>query len=583
MQKNIFVVILTFNILATVSAVANPVTLFVQQCLQYEPSLTALDSSKSPAYQALQFDQLTLGFNNFNDRLNYYRDLVTPSQRENLLMCQLHLADELTKLINQPQLLPTIQTLKKSQAPFSQLGHKLEALKHSQLDINTKSKLHNAQATIRRNLDNSDAKLVFNDPKCNITNNENGTTTDLDMSLAKYLLVQSDEGCRKVTWQAYQARAMKKNKQPLETIKRIKAQSQITNSGIQTTIIDSLLSEQHLSTFLNSQTKNINLAPWNIGQALAQQSSAPYLGPKDSFQLLKDVFELLGELNLQFELIPSERENKLSHSDINSNNISTIKKLPTQRTYRVWHNNRLVGELFIHESNKTSSHIIRQPIIGQQFSQASLTFPEEITNRRQANKIVKSISQSVVGMSRGSQFYIYNKLGISNDNYLLGYYWLTEFIENQIPYLALSDREQLAKAYKKQLRLFRSKLALQFWGGNRYHSDVETALNSHYESINQSFAASFNQQWAEAHTMIYSFNGIANEGIEYYHPLWQQTLVSLINNGANASITNNQVFEIFVVNEKNLDLSQQLAIILSPPNDPQSIIRRALNVGNSQI
>ncbi|MDO6620197.1 hypothetical protein [Shewanella sp. 6_MG-2023] len=601
MPKSISVVILTFSLLATAQAVANPLQLFVQQCLQYKPSLASLDLKQTTPYQTLQFEQLTLGFNNFNDRLNYYRHLATHNQREGLLMCQLHLADELSALLTAPQLSSFIAELEDSHMPYSLLANKINAITLAQLDIDTKSQLHNAQATIRRNLSNSNLKLVFNNAQCQLDTNRDDTNSAFEISLAKYLLLQPDEQCRKTTWQAYQARAKSKNQQLLATIKTIKQQVSAPEPSIASAEAQSaplqatqslstkpLLTNQLLLSFLESQTNNINTAPWNIGKTLSQIKNTPYLGPKNSSDLFQQVVDVLTPLGLEFEAIPLQVQADMSSTNETNTTASTGNGTATVNepsepitTYRLWHQQRLVGELYIHTSKHSMANIIRYPVIGQQFAQASVVFPKYLSNRRQAMQLVKSLSEAITAMPRGSQFYLVNKLGVSTDNYLLGYYWLSSHLQHQLAYLTPSAREQFAESYRQQLRVFRSKVAWYYLNSEQQGDDINNQqLNS---AINQAFQASFNQQWPDAKNMAYSFNGIANEGLDYYHPLWQQNLVNLINTDTNASITNRQVFDILVVNEDNLSLIQQMSIILNPPTDPSSIIRRAFNVGNSKI
>ncbi|MFS1438840.1 hypothetical protein [Shewanella sp. 10N.286.48.A6] len=601
MPKSISVVILTFSLLATAQAVANPLQLFVQQCLQYKPSLASLDLKQTTPYQTLQFEQLTLGFNNFNDRLNYYRHLATHNQREGLLMCQLHLADELSALLTAPQLSSFIAELEDSHMPYSLLANKINAITLAQLDIDTKSQLHNAQATIRRNLSNSNLKLVFNNAQCQLDTNRDDTNSAFEISLAKYLLLQPDEQCRKTTWQAYQARAKSKNQQLLATIKTIKQQVSAPEPSIASAEAQSaplqatqslstkpLLTNQLLLSFLESQTNNINTAPWNIGKTLSQIKNTPYLGPKNSSDLFQQVVDVLTPLGLEFEAIPLQVQADMSSTNETNTIASTGNGTATVNepsepitTYRLWHQQRLVGELYIHTSKHSMANIIRYPVIGQQFAQASVVFPKYLSNRRQAMQLVKSLSEAITAMTRGSQFYLVNKLGVSTDNYLLGYYWLSSHLQHQLAYLTPSAREQFAESYRQQLRVFRSKVAWYYLNSEQQGDDINNQQPN--SAINQAFQASFNQQWPDAKNMAYSFNGIANEGLDYYHPLWQQNLVNLINTDTNASITNRQVFDILVVNEDNLSLIQQMSIILNPPTDPSSIIRRAFNVGNSKI
>ncbi|GIU52865.1 hypothetical protein [Shewanella sp. KT0246] len=593
MQKNIFVVILTFSLLATAPAVANPLNLFIQQCLRYQPSLVELDLNQPVAKQAVQFEQLTLGFNNFNDRLNYYRDLAANSQRESILMCQLHLADELQVLLKDPTLEHFIDNLSQAQPPYSSLAAKLKSIQSRQLDITSKSKLHNAQATIRRNLSNNHVELVFNDKKCQLTspafehsqedttrnndnhdNNNSVNTTakyNLDVSLAKYLILQPNEQCRKSAWLAYQSRAKYKNAVSLDIIKQIKQPTAAQH--LDTHFLDS----DALINYLQQITTNINIAPWNIGQHLASLPHEKYTGFTSANDIIAQAFQQLEEVGIRFEILSvaaitqqqDRFEQKREETQLSSE--KTINQLAENQIYRVWHQQRLLGELFVTPAMKTSAHIIRYPVIGHQFAQASISYVKKISNRRQANQLIDAVTETIAGLARGNKFYLNNKQGLA-DNHSLGQLWLAQYLRQHLK-LDLSEREQAAIDYRQQLRVFRSKVILDFY------------LNEH---INQqplaiSFEQSFNQEWQGAQELAFSFNGIANEGIDYYLPLWHQSLVRIIFEASKPTVTKRQVFDIFVVNEENLTLNEQMIIILTPPNDPSSIIRRAFNVGHSQI
>ncbi len=578
MLKKIFAATLTFSLLATAPAVANPLNLFIQQCLRYQPSLSELDLTRSVSQQAVQFEQLTLGLNNINDRLNYYRDLAINSQRESILMCQLHLADELQTLLLEPKLDQLIMNLSQSQPPYSSLAETLTKVKQRQLDINTKSQLHNAQATIRRNLTNQHIAMVFNDKTCQLptqTSHNSDTPTansmlkttkpNLDVSLAKYLMSQPNEQCRKNAWLAYQSRAKDKNAASLDIIKQL----------LQATAFESLntqiLNVALLNEYLQQQTSNINLAPWNIGQHLASLPHQPYSGPLSANEIFTRVFTQLENLGIRIEAL-----NLSDITDTKTVETSDTKRINTKDgvkniIYRVWHQQRLLGELFVSPTGQTNAHVIRYPVIGHQFAQASISYSEAISNKRQANKLINAIAEAVTGLARGNKFYLINKQGKFADNHLLGQYWLSAYLRQQNDSV-LSQREQVVQAYRRQLRVIRSKVIIDFY------------LNepSKQQQLSMAFKDSFNQEWQYATDLAFSFNGIANEGVNYYLPLWHQSLVSMIFESSKSSVTERQVFDILVVNEDNLPLMEQMFIILTPPNDPSSLIRRAFNAGHSQ-
>ncbi|OBT11644.1 hypothetical protein A9267_03210 [Shewanella sp. UCD-FRSSP16_17] len=597
--------------MATAPAVASPLNLFIQQCLQFKPTLSQLDTQASASTQAVQFEQLTLGFNNINDRLNYYRDLAQDNQRESILMCQLHLADELQAMLNSPNLTKLISKLDNDEPTYAKLSLRLATLKATQLDINLKSQLHNAQATIRRNLQSQHLSMVFNQSGCELPQPINSATAgiksketlglsnvetnarnkkDFDISLAKYLILQPDEQCRKSAWIAYQTRAKDKNKTPLAAVKTIKMASNAAKPSIYSAqYYDSNLTSAQITRFLNSRTNNINVAPWNIGQYLATLPHQAYQGTTSALTLIEQSMDVLSDFGVTFDVIKPyahKLDNNLSSQQTNNVNVtgtdtdtdtdtdteSLTLNANQNTTIRVWHNKRLLGELFIHPSEKTATHIIRYPVIGHQFAQVSISYREKIKNRRQALSVIDAIAQAISGLARGSQFYLNNKFGASADHHQLGQHWLSQYIQLRVPHLQASAREQAASVYQQQLRVFRSQLIMQFYSTS--HLDTARLHNTFYNS--------FNSHWYEAADLTYSFNGIANEGIEYYLPLWYQALVNVIIHSRKSSVTARQVFEIFIVNEDNLILSEQLAIILAPPTDISSIIRRTINDGNSK-
>lgn len=122
MRKSIFAISLYFslNVFATGQAVADPLALFIEQCLSFNsrqliPIPTAWkkanlskELTNLPSQQILDFSQGLLVLNNLNDRNQYYRTLLqrSPSTtvdndlQQGLLFCQIHLADELNHLLS---------------------------------------------------------------------------------------------------------------------------------------------------------------------------------------------------------------------------------------------------------------------------------------------------------------------------------------------------------------------------------------------------------------------------------------------------------------------------------------------------
>ena len=68
---------------------------------------------------------------------------------------------------------------------------------------------HTAQASVNQALSQRQFIMQFNQQDCVLTNtlNEEPINTNIDIRLAKYLIHQPIEQCRKQAWLAYQIRA----------------------------------------------------------------------------------------------------------------------------------------------------------------------------------------------------------------------------------------------------------------------------------------------------------------------------------------------------------------------------------------
>lgn len=176
MQKSILTASLFGWCLSTLGAAyaaPSPVPLLVEQCLR-QPNIdlagafasyarTRNLSALTLADKVLVLEQQTIGLNNVNDRLTYYRGLpLSGDERQGLLQCQLRLADTLSHLLNQAEFsqlaFELTQAASENDDAANQeqvlLGEQLTALLRQHLSIMDKAKLHTAQASIRQGLGN---------------------------------------------------------------------------------------------------------------------------------------------------------------------------------------------------------------------------------------------------------------------------------------------------------------------------------------------------------------------------------------------------------------------------------------------
>ncbi|AZG36057.1 MULTISPECIES: hypothetical protein [Shewanella] len=599
MLKSIFVATLFFNLLATSNAVAGPLALFIEQCLQYQPDLgqDSLVTFQSFEQQAVEFEKRTIALNNINDRIQYYRPFANDNlSRQGLLWCQLHLADEFYALATAPKTQSLIDQLQHLAPPYNQFAQRLVAIKRSQWTLIKKSKLHSAQASINQALSSRQFTLQFNQQDCVLTNAANTdeaikheSTTNIDISIAKYLIKQPNELCRKQAWLAYQVRTKDQQAPALALIHQLQQQHamlQEYGNTAQAQLSSHGLTPLLLAQFLAEQTTNLNIAPWNIAQALGRASKSSNMDTVTANAFLQQILQSLKPLDLKFELIIVE---KSTIDKDPSTDDSQHRALSDTQIIRVWHQQRLLGEIFTYPPGKlqpgvnVDGQLIKQTVVGHQFGQYVLSFPQQLTRTTQQHELINALSQAIVSLAQGGQFYFLNHRGQNSDAHAIATQWLVHYIKQQLSLPLQSERSELAANYQKQLWVFRAKVALAFY---QYEGDLKRTDQDIWLAYNQQlsdkFEQSFGQPWPNATDAIYSYQAIANEGINHYLPLWQTALAQLVIAQTPPTISTRDIFNLLVVNETDLTLNDKLEQLIGPPIDPHSLIRRFKHAGTTQ-
>ncbi len=588
MLKSISLVILSFSLCATASAVANPLALFVEQCLQYQPKLTYLsqNSSLTAAQQAVEFEKNTLALNNINDRIQYYRPFATESiSKQGLLWCQLHLADELNALTQAEETQKLIDVLQHQPSPYKQLSGRLLTIKQNQWDVEQKSKLHSAQASVNQALSQRELHMQFNHKQCVLPQSTTQIDTDnIDIHIAQYLIKQADENCRKQAWFAYQTRAKHKIKSALSYIHQLQQQRALTQ-GYQNTAEAVLASHginpNLLSQFLTDQTEQLDTAPWNIARALSQTVKPEPIAAVSAQAYLLQLLTKLAPLGLSVELLTDNTQTE-TPVDTQSNDDAQ----PVINIIRLWHKQRLLGELYTYPlaqdtlSQGIDAQLIKQTVIGHQFGQYSITYPNTLNTQKQQIKLIDALSQAIVSLSQGSQYYLLSNKTQNSQQHAIASLWLSHYLRSTQAFSPISTREQLALQYQTQMRVFRAKVALSFYQFTGEIDDTEWL--SRNPSLSDEFANSFGQPWPQATDVIYSYQAIANQGISYYLPLWQQALIQLITQQGNDRLSNPAIFDLLVINEAYLPINDQLEQLIGLPVDPHSLIWRFKHAGTMQ-
>ncbi|GGB48906.1 hypothetical protein [Shewanella inventionis] len=592
MLKSISLVILSFSLLATANAVANPLALFVEQCLQYSPNLSALaqQSPDKAAINAVEFEKQTLALNNINDRIQYYRPFANDNlSKQGLLWCQLHLADELYALNTSNNTQQLIESMHLLESPYNQLAQRLENIQQTQWDLIEKSKLHSAQATVDQALSTRQLQIKFNSTECELTpqthdhTQEQSQQSNINIHIAKYLHQQTNEQCRQKAWFAYQLRAKSKVHSALNVIHQLhqqRAQDKGYNNAAQLMLANSQLSPTNLKEFLDTQTASFSVAPWNLAQALSRTEKSPTITPVATKDYLARLLSQLSVFGIHTDLI---KDSAIQTAELTQN---TGEQKQHTQILRIWHHQRLLGEIYTypHTSQEQQLHVkgqlIRQSVIGHQFGQYALSFPIQLTQQKQQKQLIDELSQAIVSLSQGGQFYLLTHKTQNQQHHAIASMWLSHYLTQFQHFAPPSEREKLIQNYQTQMRVFKSKVALAFYQHSRSINDLEWLTLK--DDLSLAFTQGFGQPWPNATDTIYSFQAIANQGISYYLPLWQDAVAKLIINQASSTFSAVEIFNILVVNEAYLSFNDQLEQLIGAPIDPHSLIWRIKHVATAQ-
>ena len=548
-------IVLTSLVNTAANAAVSPIPLLVEQCLRFDFPTLAIDPSLDSKTNAITLERQLIGFFNINDRIKYYRHFpLSYADREQLLQCQLYLADELAIYLNSVPFQSLQFSFAKNQQPqISALLTRINYLSNNSMSPTHKAQLHTAQAAFKQEISSQALSLNITDSSCQIS--EPGTASaprDFNGTLASYLIKQDDEQCRKRVWQAYQSRASGKNKLALTTIEQLRQQQAIqagfANYSEYRLQRQMLHSPKLVEQFLLSQTDNIAIAPWNIGSELANAPSTK-VSKINSIQWLVLLEKELLAFEIRFDWI----NNKI---------------------IRVWHRNRLLGDIYLSESNKIAVKPIRQLVVGQQFGQIELSFPTELAKYQQQKQAIKAISTAITKLAKGQQFYLLNTISQTDDSSNLDALWLQHWLADRLlPQPMDGSREAILQLYSKQLYVFRAKIAVNLYKARQLKNQFDP---------HQQFYLSFGKFWDKTEDAPYTFSAIVYQGPLYYQKLWQQEIAEYIYQSTKNCQDQAVVFDTLVVNEASNSIETVLNMLLGSPVTADSLIKRIQHAFDAQ-
>ena len=548
-------IVLTSLVNTAAYAAVSPIPLLVEQCLRFDFPTLAIDPNLDSKTNAITLERQLIGFFNINDRIKYYRHFpLSYADRELLLQCQLYLADELALYLDSVPFQSIQFSLAKNQQPqISALLTRINHLSNSSMPPKLKAQLHTAQAAFKQEISSQALSLNISDSSCQISKPSTvPVIKNFNGSLASYLIKQEDEQCRKRVWQAYQARASGKNMLALATIRQLR-QQQAMQAGF-ASYSEYLLQRQMLHSpelveqFLMTQTNNIAIAPWNIGNELANAPPTK-VSSMDSTKWLFAVEKELLALEVRFDWI-------------------------NNKTVRLWHRNRLLGDIYLSESQKVAVKPIRQLVVGQQFGQIELSLPAELAKYKQQKQAVKAISTAIKKLAKGQQFYLLNTISQTDDTSNLDALWLENWLTDRLlPQVIDGSRESVLQRYAEQLNVFRAKIAVNLYKT----SPQEKPFDPH-----QQFYLSFGKYWDQTEDAPYTFSAIVFQGPLYYQKLWQQKVAEYIYQSTKNCQDQAAVFDTLVVNEATNSIETVLIMLLGLPVTADSLIKRIQHGFNAQ-
>ncbi|WP_394147949.1 hypothetical protein [Shewanella atlantica] len=564
MPKSILLIALSFSFFLIVNSAAraavSPLPLLVEQCLQLKvtlPPATVQDVTK----QSHALEASLQGLFNVKDRLNFYKSRPVPSRyREGVLHCQLHLADLMESVLNSTNLALVLQAIEaEGDAELKQLSLRWSKLADMNTDLVYKSRLHTAQAAIKQGLRSQALTLKFGDTDCQLSpsaasdNGRQGSNSIFDNNIAAYLIAQTNPLCQQLVWNAYQGRARARNREALDSIAKLR-QHRAVQAGYDDHSSFSL-SKQFLSTpelvkaFLDSVTESVDTPPWLFGSSLSQ-SARFGVTPVGSASLLASIYQESETLGFRVEIV-------------------------NQNTHRVWHRERLLGDLFLTADTDTRAQVLRFPVVGRQFGQVSLMLKPEMSSYTDMEALVFNVAFAFNALSGSSHYYLNNTLGETSDTSQLGRYWLEHYLADKVlPSLPEESRELKLKSYRNQLKIFRAKVALDFYSAK---------ASSLYPSLRNEFIRAFGNSWDETENYAYNFFAIADEGPDYYRLIWQRSLAGYIYQSTKNCKDQYRVFDTITVNESSTDLTARLLSVLGSPVDAKSLIKRIQDANHTQV
>lgn len=492
------------------------VSLFVNQCLEYN------DNFSADFTDATTLERQTLGLQNLNDRVQYYRQFrLSSDDQEWLLQCQLSVAATTTKLLHAPELNTLIEQLAASSQPQHRaLAARYQYFQRQQFNDADKIRLTTAQTAIKQRLNSSSFQLDLG--SCALDKTADAAQP-FNQSIARYLMAQPDEDCRYKVWSAFQTRAVDTVKADLATLTDIRdelAQAQGFHNYAELQFQHTLIGNaNNAKAFLQAIQQSVVVTPWNIGQQLRTAAKTPFSAlPQADY--LQQLTAALATLGVTLETVNPE-------------------------WLRLWHQQRLLGDVML-TPGKPMALLLRRSVVGHQTGISYLSLPADFSRPAQVKRANSAIAEMVAMMAASGRYSLLNEFSAESDAQYLAQDWLAHYLDKQLAVNYSADsREALYQQYQQQFERINALAALKFY-------TEDGSIN-----LSHAFAESFGRDWPQASLLPFTFPGIADAGPLYFSHLLQQQLASALvqhTKDCDAALLFNRI----VVNEQQQDVTQLL-------------------------
>lgn len=503
--------------LATTPAHAlDAVSLFVNQCLEYN------DNFSDDFTDATTLERQTLGLQNLNDRVQYYRQFqLSSDDQEWLLQCQLSVAATTSKILHSAELPELLQQLASSSQPQHRaLAARYQYFQQQQLNDADKIRLTTAQTAIKQRINSSSFQMDLGSCALGPPAEE---PQPFNQSIARYLMAQNDEDCRYKVWSAFQTRAVAAVKADLATLTDIRdkqAQAQGYHDYAELVFRHTLVGNAATAkAFLQAMQHPVGVSPWSIGQQLRAAPKTPFT-PLPKSEYLQQLTSALATLGITLENVNHE-------------------------WLRLWHQQRLLGDVMLSEG-KPAALLMRRSVVGHQTGISYLSLPESFNRPVHVERANEAVAHMVTMMAAGGRYSLINEFSQQADTQSLAANWLTDYLDKQMTIsYAPQSREALYQQYQQQFERINALAALKFY-------TRDSSIN-----LSDAFKRSFGHDWLQAAMLPYTFAGIADSGPLYFSHLLQQQLASaLVQRTTHCSPA--MLFNTLVVNEQQQPLEPLL-------------------------